>query len=203
MAEFNIAYEQIAAVEGEYSNLSTDRGGETYKGISRKYHPNAAIWKYVDRAKQSCSSAAEISNHLRLNMNAQGAVVDFYKELYWDSIRLGEIVSQRIANELCDTAVNQGKTSAVKYLQTVLNFLNQNGKLYKDIAVDGKLGNMTLLTLERCINYYERYGQKYAEALIVKALNGEQYMRYRTIVVNDADQEANFAGWISHRISYE
>lgn len=203
MAQFNIAHEQVAAVEGEYSNLSTDRGGETYKGISRKFHPNAAIWKYVDRAKDNCSGAREINNYLRTNMNAQSAVTDFYKNQYWDALRCGEIVSQQIANELYDTAVNQGKTSAVKYLQTVLNFLNQNGKLYKDIDVDGVLGNMTLLTLERCLNYYEKYGLKYAEALIVKALNGEQYIRYRNIVVNDADQEANFAGWISHRISYE
>lgn len=200
MAEFNIAYEQIAAVEGEYSNLSTDRGGETYKGISRKFHPDAAIWKYVDRAKEISSSPEQISNHLRMNMNAQGAVVDFYKAEYWDAIRLGEIVSQKVATELCDTAVNQGKVSAVKYLQEALNLCNQNGRIYKDIAVDGVLGNMTLLTLERCMNYYERYGQKYAENLILKTLNGLQFIRYVNIVKNDPSQEVNFAGWISWRI---
>ena len=36
MADFRLAYKKIEAAEGGYVNDPDDKGGETYKGISRK-----------------------------------------------------------------------------------------------------------------------------------------------------------------------
>ena len=40
---------------------------------------------------------------------------DFYKSNYWDPIQLDLITSQRVAEEIFDTAVNMGVGTAVKF----------------------------------------------------------------------------------------
>ena len=46
-------------------------------------------------------------------------------------------ISEPVAVELFDTAVNQGVHAAVKYLQGALNLLNANQKIFPDIMKDG------------------------------------------------------------------
>ena len=43
MANFSDAYALTSAHEGGYVNDPVDRGGETYRGIARRYFPNATI----------------------------------------------------------------------------------------------------------------------------------------------------------------
>jgi lysozyme family protein len=51
MAHFKTAYALTMGHEGIYSNNPKDRGGETYKGIARKFHPSWEGWKAIDRMK--------------------------------------------------------------------------------------------------------------------------------------------------------
>ena len=44
MADFRLAYKKIEAAEGGYVNDPDDKGGETYKGISRKANPDWNGW---------------------------------------------------------------------------------------------------------------------------------------------------------------
>jgi len=50
MADFNDAYEKTILNEGGYKlhNVPDDRGGQTYAGIARRYHPNWPGWRYID-----------------------------------------------------------------------------------------------------------------------------------------------------------
>ena len=46
------AIKKTLKYEGGYVNDKDDRGGETYRGVSRRYHPNWSGWKIVDEYKQ-------------------------------------------------------------------------------------------------------------------------------------------------------
>jgi lysozyme family protein len=52
MADFEIAYGETELREGGYVNDPVDRGGETHRGVARKFHPDWSGWKIIDQIKQ-------------------------------------------------------------------------------------------------------------------------------------------------------
>ncbi|HJW81700.1 MAG TPA: glycosyl hydrolase 108 family protein [Acidiferrobacterales bacterium] len=52
MADFKEAFELTLAHEGGYVKDPDDRGGETYKGIARRYNPGWPGWARINKAKQ-------------------------------------------------------------------------------------------------------------------------------------------------------
>lgn len=198
MANFKEAYGHTGAAEGGYSNHASDRGGETWKGIARKKHPQWDGWALVDAIK---AKAMNIGKALAASAELAAKVEAFYKSEFWDVLRLDQMPTQAVANELFDTAVNQGVATAAKYLQQAVNLLNQNGLLYKDLKEDGNLGAVTLAAYQAIVLHYRsKYGQAAIEATILKALNGLQFERYRDICANDPTQETFFFGWVTNRI---
>lgn len=184
MADFNLCFGITMKIEGGYSNLSTDRGGETYKGISRKYHPTWEGWKILDSVK--------IKNDLELSKNVvlQDRVKSFYKTEFWDKLKGDLIKSQLLAEELFDTGVNLGTAPAVKFLQEALNVLNRNKTLYPDTNVDGVMGATTLSYLTILLT-------KDKADLVYKVMNILQGKYYLDIMKNDVSQEANARGWLT------
>lgn len=53
MANFKIALDKVLSREGGYINDPDDKGGETYKGISRKYNPDWKGWRIIDNTKKN------------------------------------------------------------------------------------------------------------------------------------------------------
>ena len=49
---FDNAFAHTQTNEGGYANNKADLGGETYAGISRKYHPKWSGWAIVDELKK-------------------------------------------------------------------------------------------------------------------------------------------------------
>lgn len=202
MSNFTTAYDLTTAHEGGWSCNPADRGGETYKGIARKLHPGWKGWPIVDLLKEPGDSATDITETLAEDGELQMLVIDFYKEHFWDVLNLSKIAHQEVANEVFDTAVNQGAPTAGKYLQQALNLLNQNGKLHKDIVVDGNIGPVTLAAYDSIVvQLKSRYGIDRVVSVMLKALNGLQFERYRAICANDPTQEVFFFGWINNRIN--
>ena len=171
-------------IEGGYSNLSTDRGGETYKGVSRKYHPTWEGWKILDQVK------IKNDTELAKNVVLQNQVKSFYKTTFWDKLKGDLIPSQLLAEELFDTGVNMGTTPAVKFLQEALNVLNRNKALYPDTTVDGVMGASTL-------SYLTLLLAKDKEDLVYKVMNILQGKYYLDIMKTDSSQEANARGWLT------
>lgn len=142
MASFPPAYKAMRRIEGDrhggYVNDPDDPGGETYAGISRRYHPECGFWVIIDAAKKrpgfpASLDSAEIREQLEL------AVADFYLEEFWRPLHLDLFPDQALANEVFEEAVNLGQTLAIKFLQQALNALNNFGKLWPDIATDGRI----------------------------------------------------------------
>lgn len=175
MADFYTAYLQTSAVEGGYSNNPSDKGGETYKGISRVNFPHWSGWDLVDQKKFT-------------SIDLEIAVQQFYRTEFWEKLKGDNISSQLIANELFDTSVNMGTKIAGRFLQTALNALNRQGTLYPDITVDGGIGTTTL-------NALQQYLITDTEELLLKVLNILQGSRYIDIMQTNASQETFARGW--------
>lgn len=120
MADFADAIGPLFLAEGGLSNHPDDKGGQTYKGIARKFHPSWAGWYYVDRGE-------DVPDRL---------VIDFYRAEFWLPIKADSIMSQRIANALFSYAVNAGVSPAVKLAQQAVC-----------VDDDGVPGRITLFAL--------------------------------------------------------
>lgn len=185
MANFIEAYSLTMKNEGGWGENKEDSGGETYKGIARKFHPNWSGWPIIDayKSKQGFPNIAYKDSVL------DSKVKEFYKIHYWDINKLDDVSSQMIANDLFDSGVNMGVGTAGKFLQQTLNFLNKNGKMYADISEDGKVGSGTIGALNTYLSLKD-------ESYVYKILNILQGNRYLEIMKKDPTQETFAYGWL-------
>lgn len=182
MANYINAYNITLKHEGGYVNDPDDNGGETYRGIARKFFPNWIGWITIDTLKKQgkAINSTEVRDALEYH------VQNFYKQNFWDTMSGDAQSSQSIAEELFDTAVNQGLGTAIKYLQEALNLLNRNETNYKDIVVDGKFGPATLGALN---NFKE-------PKILFNLLNILQAEKYVNICRRNDTQEKFLRGWL-------
>ncbi len=182
MADFKSAFQRLLPVEGGYVNNPRDNGGETYKGISRKFWPQWEGWKIIDALKREPGFPGNLANHQDL----KELIAKFYYENFWLRINGDKIIVQEIADELFDTAVNMGVNVSIEFVQTALNLLNRNQKNYKDIAIDGILGKETIKLLNEFVEV----------EILLRAINALQASRYIKICELHPDQEEFFRGWL-------
>lgn len=167
MTNFDKAFEELIGIEGGYVNDPTDRGGETKFGISSRSYPN------VDIKNLTLEDAKKI-----------------YKNDYWCHNRVDLDNMQWEDNypiqlEIFDTAVNMGSYTAAVMFQKSLNAMNRNEKNFSDLEIDGWIGNQTLWAYS-----------KVDKSILLKVLNGYQFMRYDSIIDYDPSQERFFNGWM-------
>jgi len=125
MADFSKAFPIILKNEGEYVNDPKDSGGETYRGISRRWFPNWGGWKIIDIYKKD----KKLNNkNLSENKELVNLVFSFYKKEFWDKIWGDKISNQKVANLLLDSSVNIGISNAVKMSQKSFALL-ESGKM--------------------------------------------------------------------------
>jgi lysozyme family protein len=115
------AYAIVMEYEGGYVNHPNDPGGETYKGISRRAHPNWKGWQLIDQKKPV----------------PEQLVQEFYYNNYWLKLRCDEM-PYPVGEYLFDFGVNAGITRAIITVQKVLN-----------VKVDGVLGSVTIAAIQR------------------------------------------------------
>lgn len=130
MAKFIDAYKKVLNNEGIYSNDPDDAGGETYKGISRRANPNWDGWISIDAIKKSHPTT--FKGILKKTPELEKKVQNLYKDKYWDCFELDDVPNQLVAEQMFDTAVNQGQTAAIKFAQRVLD-LRETGKWSLDL----------------------------------------------------------------------
>jgi lysozyme family protein len=181
---FDNVFNLVMNHEGYYSNDPVDRGGETYRGISRKHHPNWNGWLIIDELKND----ENFYQLLKSSDVLEESVKSFYKDHYWNRFWGDDVTDYFIALELFDISVNMGVARAVEFLQITLNKLNRNGTLYDDIAEDGIFGPKTL----RAIKIYLETDNS---DLLVKIMNTLQGYHYIQLMTKSPDQEKFVRGW--------
>ncbi len=169
---------KIIEIEGGYSNNSKDRGGRTKYGITSK---TAYANGYIGDIKHLPYSKA----------------YKIYSKKYWDINMLDDIayLSIAIAEEVADTGVNMGPSTAGKFLQRSLNVLNRGGELFDDVHVDGKIGLRTVSALRDFLKIRGEDGEK----VLLRMLNALQTNRYILIAEEDESQEEYLYGWVLNR----
>lgn len=190
MADFEIAYGETEIHEGGYVNDPVDPGGETHRGVSRRFHPDWVGWEVIDRYK------ADFPGEDLKRINDDQQLVewskDLYRRKYWAPILGDQIKDQQIANKVFDTAVNQGVATSVKYLQEGLNLLNRNQRDYADIEIDGRMGTATLSATDKFLAL-EQGRPDY----LLKILNLLQAMKYIQIMRSNPSQQKFARGWLN------
>lgn len=125
MADFSPAFERMIQNEGGYRlvNIAADRGGQTYAGIARNFHPNWPGWRFVDNQQME-------------NLELSALVRDFYRVQFWEKISGEQIPNQVVAESIFDFCVNAGVSTGIKLAQIVVG-----------AVPDGRLGPVTLAKL--------------------------------------------------------
>lgn len=121
MANFDVALEKVLKKEGGYVNDPLDKGGETYKGISRKYHGDDAMWIYIDQYKDECGG---VNSNFKKKLNSDKAIANrvasIYRNKYWNPFMLDRVTNQKVAEQVFDDAVNRGVGNACKLCCSLL-----------------------------------------------------------------------------------
>jgi len=173
MANIKIALEMVLDYEGGHVKDPDDTGGETYRGISRRYHPEWEGWAYIDVGDWN---------------GADRLVEEFYRENYWNKLCGDSIRSQEIANELMEMCIHLGHYRVHVVLQEGVNLFNNRQKLWKDIKVDGVIGKKTISALDKA----DKRGRS---SSIVKYLNCEQGHMYKLSIKKREINEKYAVGW--------
>jgi len=108
MASFEQVIPIILAREGGYANVASDKGGETYRGLSRKYNPSWSGWAIIDKTPHPIARNT-------IFPELEQKVKDQYKSAYWNSY-FNNIQSLDVAKAMFDSRINQsgGYGSLVK-----------------------------------------------------------------------------------------
>jgi len=172
--------DRIIQIEGGYSNDPDDSGGETKFGITAQ----------VARAYGYTGPMTDLP---------RAVAFDIYDQKFWQFLHLDDIatLSEKVAEEIADTAINMGPGVAARFLQKTLNVLNRREKSYGDIAVDGMVGSVTVFTLKE----YFRTHDDDAETVLFNALNCLQGAQYISLADHRAKDERFVYGWLRARVS--
>lgn len=122
MADFIIAFKRTGKTESGYSNNPLDAGKLTYAGIAQGENPK---WVGFDLIEAWLTTHATPHNGYMFTEDEipglSADVTAFYKKQEWDVLRCDEIEAQDTANNLYDTAVNQGIETALHFMQDTLS----------------------------------------------------------------------------------
>lgn len=132
---FNDFFEWLMRWEGEvYENDPDDPGGATKYGIDQRSHPDVNIRRLTrDQAKA------------------------IYVSDYWVPVRAGELAAP-LDWVMCDIAVNNGRTRAVKWLQEEVNTLTDGifGKQTLKAVKSRNASDLALALLDRREDFYRQ-----------------------------------------------
>lgn len=172
--------DELTGREGKYSNHPSDRGGETMWGVTVAV---ARAFGYTGPM------------HLMPIEEARR----IYTARFWDQPRFCDVadINLALAEELFDTGVNMGTTTAGRFLQRALNTLNKEGKAWPDVLVDGAVGAMTLAALRA---FLAQRGVPAGVSVLLRMLNAQQCVRYMEISEANGSQEDFVFGWVSNRV---
>lgn len=188
MASFDQAYKKyIQPWEGGYDNNPADKGGETYAGIARNFHPTWSGWAYIDEKKK----LGAIKNNQKFPA-IQDKVDKFYLLAMWEPNNFGQINAQPVADILFDWYVNSGSNAArTKGSETfgVDEILNRDFGF--NLPNDSKFDTATI----NAIN-------KVDSTRLYNTIKKERINFYNQLIKNNPSQKVFEKGWLARINSF-
>lgn len=189
MAFFETTYRKyIQPFEGGYANNPNDKGGETYAGIARNFHPTWSGWAYIDEIKKT-------NPIIKTNVKfpaIQEKVDNFYLLGLWEPNNFNKIKDQSVADILFDWYVNSGSNAAnTKGAETygVDEILNRDFGF--KLPLDSKFDKATI----DAINSVD-------PVRLYSIIKEERKKFYQVIVKNNPSQETFLKGWMNRINSF-
>ena len=130
-----VLHQEDSKLSGEITTLPGDSGGATRFGVASASHP-----ELVDEGFYKEADGEPVIP----NDQALAIAEKVYTDDYATPIHLAGIENQDVANRMLSFAVNEGPREAVAIAQKALNSLGYW------LAVDGQLGEHTLLAINTC-----------------------------------------------------
>jgi lysozyme family protein len=115
---WDIALDFTLRYEGGYAKNPLDRGGETFRGISRNHWPTWPGWLAVDRIMEQVPRE-HLNRILMADTDLTLLAIQFYRENFWDKIS-GDRLPGKYAIACFDFAVHSGNVTAVRIRQYVV-----------------------------------------------------------------------------------
>lgn len=177
---FENVYPYTKRFEAGYANSVKDRGGETFRGISRVANPGWPGWAEVDHykrqielrdgpqnwhAKAAWRKIDDVTAHDR---DLAAMVEDRYRRNYWRPVAAHGF-SERLTGKLFDIGVNCGLKNMAKILQLAVNRISSAG-----LIVDGAIGPKTKAAVA-----------EQEESYLLNAIVAEQKTHYECGVLKD------------------
>lgn len=187
---------RYSAIEGGYVNDPKDLGGETNHGIT------AAL-----------ANTLHVKNGLIKLFGWNGKMKDLTKEMafwvyeteFWNKMKCTELhaLHPLLADKVFDIGINAGRARVGRYLQELINALNNEQKLYPDIKVDGDIGPGTLTGFNNFLKSRPKDGMRVA----INFLISRQEHHYIDISLGRASNERFAWGWLMRafdsRVEYQ
>lgn len=169
----------IISREAGYVNHPSDPGGATNWGIT-----------------QNVARANGYSGHMR--DLPKSVAIDIYIREYINRPKFNLIfdIDPVVAEEVIDSGVNAGQSRAAKWFQQSLNVLNRRQVDYADVDEDGAIGPKTIAAFHAL-----RKKRTNSRSLMLKCLNGLQFMHYYNLSAGNTKFEDFMVGWVDGRIS--
>lgn len=190
MGNFSQAYERSMKWEGGYVDDPDDTGKETYKGVSRKYHPKWNGWEIVDEHKKQIAKNATyrtrdvkiLNNALGKDRVLQAKIKEFYKKEFWDKIKGDKILDYELALQIFDFSINAGVKVATLAFQR---------RHWVTLTLDGILGKNTLKCMNNPHDNFEKY-------LFVESYKVDRIDYYRKLVNKPNTKYKKYLrGWLN------
>ena len=177
MANFNEAFQILMRLEFSKPEDALDRNptekGWTFMGIYQPAHPHWKGWDEILGAVAYGGNIEKISRVLYASENLRAEVRRFYKEAYWNRMRLSEVESQLKANEIFIFGVNVDVRPAVRVTQQLVGVVN-----------DGIVGEQTLAAINR-----------YDEAKFDKQFDRAELQYYNNLIEKNPKFRIYANGW--------
>lgn len=191
MANFWEAWDLTKVHEGGYSNNPNDTGGETYRGISRKYNPSWNGWQLLDTLTPTTNFT---------NTTLDNLAATYYKSIYWGAT-LGELIhSQQLANVIFDSAVIAGVGRTNDFIKDILNKHFKGNFLLNGKTDINLINALNAVNADKFIKRFNLYRKKFflfsAGALSkFDTLYNFFYKYNKTTEAKKAKNKIFLAGW--------
>lgn len=152
----------------------------TYYGIYEKAHPNWNGWDIIKRYLKIEPDLKKCSLALSNNRDLEFMVIGFYREEFWNKLKLDSVESEDKQIEILCFAINVGIKPCVKTLQMLLG-----------VTVDGIIGKNTLSALNG-----------FDDALFDKLFDVHEKEYYDKLIANKPSYMIYKKGWHSRADKY-
>ena len=164
--KFQKAYKYVVSHEGNYSNHPNDLGGETYRGIARKFNRNWYGWRHIDKVKNK-------------KWNQEIPEANFWAQDYYLTIWVREgyenIKDTTLAVYIFDIRVN-----GVHSIKEIKRAINDYNALPINMVMDEKTIDMiNTLNSRRFLRHLEK----------------RRIAFYNRVVKKDSSQLVFLSGW--------